>query len=315
MSFKFIGLDGGAAPASGGNVALWLYKTKSFTNTEPRSGEFFQIWDPNDARFPEPDSAHILFYTVGGWMKGADLTTKEDHPPSCGAAFGYMKWTKGSIPQKIYGWRGLHFGAYPYDYTDLTRYSGFGTSASTTGAWMIPNPCGNHFFTRTDFVAPDAAGNAKGDWNKVFNGGNGHWYDRDTTNFTDTTKDAPGSNGSIFGPGQNGAGKYPAGLAGSGTDTARGSADISMSLEVMDELGPLRFFIKGKAYDGADPDKHADEGNFQIDTSAGMLVDTGIPVQWDASQLRLGSGMMAPGPRDVRPTQKISFNVILEYKG
>jgi len=315
MTFKFIGLDGGAAPASGGNVALWLYKTKSFTNTDPSSGKFFQIWDPNDARFPEPDSAHILFYTVGGWMKGADLTTSEDHPASCGCAFGYMKWNKGSIPQKIYAWRGLHHGAYPYSYTDLQRYSGFGTSPSTTGAWMLPNPCGNHFFTQTDFVAPDATGNAKGDWTKVFNGGNGHWWDRRTSLVYDTTKDAPGSNGSIFGPGQNGAGKYPAGLAGSGTDTARGSADISMSLEVMDELGPLRYFIKGKAYDGTDPDKHADEGNFQIDTSAGMLVDTGIPVQWDASGLQLGTDMMAPGPRDIRPTQKISFNVILEYKG
>jgi len=89
-----------------------------------------------------------------------------------------------------------------------------------------------------------------------------------------------------------------------------------MSLEVMDELGPLRFFIKGKAYDGTDPDKYADEGYFQIDTTAGMLVDTGIPIQWDASQLRLVSGMMAPGPRDISPpAYKISFNVILEYKG
>jgi len=315
MTFKFIGEDGGAAPASGGNVALWVYKTKAFTNTDPSSGAFFQIWDPNDARFPEPDSAHILFYTVAGWMKGADLATKEDHPASCGCAFGYMKWNKGSIPQKIYAWRGLHSPGYPYDYTDLTRYSGFGTSASTTGAWMLPNPTGNHFFTQTDFVAPDAAANAKGGWTKVFNGGNGHWWDRSGLGGFDTTKDAPGSNASIFGPGQNGAGKYPAGLAGPGTTTARGSADISMSLEVMDELGPLRFFIKGKAYDGTDPDKHADEGNFQIDTTAGMLVDTGIPVQWDATNLKLGTGMMSPGPRDVRPTQKISFNVILEYKG
>jgi len=179
----------------------------------------------------------------------------------------------------------------------------------------LPNPCGNHFFTQTDFVAPDAEGNYLGDWDVVFNGGNGHWYDRASGGFPDQSKDAPGSNASIFGPGQNGAGKYPAGLAGPGTDTARGSADIAMSLEVMNELGPLRFFIKGKAYDGTDPDKHADEGNFQIDTTAGMLVDTGIPVQWDASNLQLGTGMMAPGPRDIRPTQKISFNVILEYKG
>jgi len=315
MTFKFIGEGGGAAPASGGNVALWLYKTKTFTNTDPSSGTYFQIWDPNDARFPEPDSAHILFYTVAGWMKGADLTTKEDHPASCGAAFGYMKWLKGSIPQKIYGWRGLHSPGYPYDYTDLTRYSGFGTSASTTGAWLLPNPTGNHFFTQTDFIAPDAVNNAKGGWTKVFNGGNGHWWDRSSGLGTDTTKDAPGSNGSIFGPGQNGAGRYPSGLAGPGTTTARGSADVSMSLEVMDELGPLRFFIKGKAYDGTDPDKHADEGNFLIDPTAGMLVDTGIPVQWDATNLKLGTGMMAPGPRDIRPTQKISFNVILEYKG
>jgi len=88
-----------------------------------------------------------------------------------------------------------------------------------------------------------------------------------------------------------------------------------MSLEVLNELGPLRFFIKGKSYSGTDPDKHADSGEFQIDPSAGMLVDTGIPVQWDASNLKLGTGMSVPGPRDVRFDGVLSFNVILEYKG
>jgi len=312
MSFKFIGEGAGVAP-SGGNVALWVYKTKTFSNTYIDTSQFFQVWDPNDKRFPEPDSAHFLIYTVAGWMKGADLSTKEDHPPSCGAAFGYKKFTKGNIPQKMYAWRGLHFDAYPYDYSRTDRYTGINTSPTGVGAMKLPNPCGNHFFTQSDFIAPDAEGNYLGDWDVVFNGGNGHWWDRGRA--TSFPTDAPGSNGSIFGPGQNGAGQFPAGLASSGTTTARGSADISMSLEVMNELGPLRFFIKGKAYDGTDPDKHADEGNFQIDTTAGMLVDTGIPVQWDASGLKLGTGMSVPGPRDVRFDGVLSFNVILEYKG
>jgi len=148
MSFKFLGEGAGVAP-SGGNVALWVYKTKSFTNVAPEWGSSFRIWNPNDTRFPEPNSAHILFYTVAGWMQDAALATREDHPPNCGCAFGYMKWNKGSIPQVIYGWRGGHANAYPYDYTDLTRYSGFNTTASTNGAWMLPNPGSNDFFTQS----------------------------------------------------------------------------------------------------------------------------------------------------------------------
>jgi len=307
MSFKFIGLDGGAAPASGSNSSIWVYKSADFTYWEPRASDVLQLWDPADPRMPEPDSAHVLVYTQTAWMKNL----AENRPPSCGAAFGYKKYLKGSVPQKVYGWRGSHM-PFPYTYNDKSRYGGFNTSASLTGAMLIPNPTDNSHFNQTDLLAPDAEANKIGAWDIVYNGGNGHWWDRNASNYT--TNDAPGSNGSIFGRGVNGAGHYPSGTGGPGTDTARGPVAERMSSEVFEELGALRNLIKGKSYDGTDPDKYADNGDFVINPDAGMLMLGGVPVGWDATKLKLGTGMMNPGPRDVAPTYKMSFNVILEYR-
>jgi len=39
-----------------------------------------------------------------------------------------------------------------------------------------------------------------------------------------------------------------------------------------------------------------------------------VPVGWDASKLKLGSGIMNPGPRQVALSYAMSFNVILEYR-
>jgi len=310
MSFKFFGDVGAAA---GGGAAVWLFKNKVFSNTTPSSGQYIQIWDPNDKTLIEPDSAHVLLYTPTGWMKGADLTTVEDHPPSCGAAFGYKKYLKGSIPQRVYGWRGTHFEAYPYDYTNRLKYAGFNTSASSgDGAMMLPNPCGNQFFTQTDFVAPDAENNAIGSWDKVFNGGNGHWFDRSTpTGANFATNDGPGSNGSIFGRGYNG-GKFPAGTGGPGTDTARGPVAKKIADGVFDELGLVKYFTQGLA--GTDTAK-ADNGAYEVVLPPGLFLFSQLPFQYDTSLLQISSGMSEPGPRSVRFDGVLSFNVILEFKG
>ena len=203
---------------------------------------------------------------------------------------------------------------FPYTYNDKAGYGGFNTSASLTGAMLIPNPTDNSHFTQTDLIAPDAEANKIGAWDIVYNGGNGHWWDRTNEPGFLTSHDAPGSNGSIFGRGVNGAGQYPSGTGGPGTTTARGPVAERMSKDVFEELGALRHFIKGKPYDGTDPDKYADNGDFVINPDVGMLMLGGVPVGWDASKLKLGTGIMNPGPRNVQPAYAMSFNVILEYR-
>jgi len=312
MSFKFIGEGGGAVPAESANSSIWVYKSANFTYWEPRASDVLQLWDPTNPRMPEPDSAHVLVYTQTAWMKQVGSGQAEDYPPSCGAAFGYKKYLKGSVPQKVYGWRGSHM-PYPFTYSDKSRYGGFNTSASLAGAMLIPNPTDNSHFNNSDLIAPDAEANKIGAWDVVYNGGNGHWFDRGT-GLTHKDRDAPGSNGSIFGRGVDGAGEYPSGTGGPGTTTARGPVAERMSSEVFEELGALRHFIKGKAYDGTDPDYYADNGDFVINPDAGMLMLGGVPVGWDASKLKLGTGIMNPGQRTVAPSYAMSFNVILEYR-
>jgi len=306
MTFKFIG---NAVAAAGGGAAVWLYKTKTFSGLSPSESEFIEIWDPSNPSLPEPSSAHVLLYALAGWMR----VHNENSPPNCGAAFGYKKYLKGEIPQKVYAWRGNHHNNYPYDYPN-SAYCGFNTEASFNGAMMLPNPANNGkgAFYRNDFIAPDAVGHAKGNWTKVFNGGNGHWWDRSTTpgeNFA--TNDGPGSNGSIFGPGYNG-GHYPAGTGGPGTDTARGPTATKIADGVLDELGMLKLFVKGKA--GADS-QHADDGDFVVVLPPDLFLFSQLPFNYDTSLLKLGTGMMIPGDRMANTSYQISFNVILEFKG
>ena len=324
MPFKLIGFGEGAAPTppppppppapTGANSTIWVRIEHPMDSETPASSKGVLIWADDDSRWPEPKSMHVLFTTVCARIDAGNpliYPDEEHYPPSCGAAFGYRRWTQGSIPKRLYAWYGSR-GAYPYDYTALSVFGGFNSAATNIGASELPNPTNNRNFHRTDFVAPDAVTNKRGDWDVVYNGGDGHWYDRGT----DKTRDAPGSNASIFGPGKDGAGKYPSGLASPGSTTARGSSDIRMALEIMPELGALRRFIKGKAYAGSDPNKFADEGLFQVVPGLGTLMAGGVPAQWNADKLKLLGALNPPGPRDIAYGygQKATCSILLEYE-
>ena len=94
---------------------------------------------------------------------------------------------------------------------------------------------GNQIFNNTDFVAPDAINNHWGDFDAVYNGGNGHFYSPSST-----AHDSPGSNGSPFGNGKTSTTEYPASCGGSGTAQGRGPKARGIGLDILKPLGSLR---------------------------------------------------------------------------
>ena len=118
--------------------------------------------------------------------------------------------------------------------------------------------------------------------------------------FVTTNDGRPGSNGSIFGPGQNGAGKYPAGTWWTWDTTARGPAAISMIADgVIDELGPLALFIKGKASGWNRPGRRGLCGDFANRYHRMLVLYSELPVQLGCHiTSQLGTGMMIPGRRE-----------------
>ena len=300
MTFSFIGGGG-----SGSGVAVWQYMDKDFSNLDPDPNKYIEIWDPNDPLLPEPASAHVLVYAKAAWMNKAAQGGYQDYPPACGSSFGYKHYSRGEVPQKVYAWKGRNFGAYPYDYTDQNAYFGFNIGPSKTGALMLPNCGAQSYFFQSDFIAPDAENNNFGDWTKIFNGGNGHYYD-DALQID--FHDGPGSSGSIFGRGYNGD-IYPAGSGGPGTATARGPEATHMAKGVMDELGLLKLFVKGKA---ADRD-HADNGDYQVVLPPDLFLFGQLPFDYNTSLLKLPVSTPPPNRKTI-PNYSMVFAVILEFK-
>ena len=304
MTFSFLGAGGG----SGSGVAVWQYLSKAFNNIDPTSSEFIEIWDPADPTLPEPASAHVLVYAQPGWKNAAGKPGVEDYPPSCGGAFGYKHYSQGEIPQKVYAWSGRAMPAYPYDYMDSQRFSGFNTTPSRTRAMMLPNCGGQTYFHRSDMLAPDAETHYEGDWTKVYNGGNGHWWDRGG-GLLPPPNDGPGSSGSFFGRGYDG-GHFPGGSGGPGTDTARGPTANKMADGLMDELGILKLFVKGKAQDS----NHAESGQFEVILPPDLFLFGQLPFQHDVSLLKLPAGRVPGDRNEEAPRLAMTFAVILEFK-
>ena len=306
MSFSFLGAGGG-----GSGVAIWQYLTKEFNNIPPDANEFIEIWDPNDPLLPEPASAHVLVYSKHMWMNQATGNVHENYPPACGSSFGYKHYSQGEVPTKVYAWKGNSMIGFPYDYTAKRAYCGFSDTPSyTTGEpMMLPNCGAQGDFFKTDSIAPDAETHHIGDWTKVFNGGNGHWWDRSVSPFFQNTNDGPGSSGSFFGRGYDG-GHFPGGSGGPGTDTARGPTATRMADGLMDELGLLKLFVKGKA---ASDNNHADDGDYQVVLPPDLFLFGQLPFQYDTSLLHLPVSN-TPSARNLAPTPKMVFAVILEFK-
>ena len=310
MTFSFIGAGGG-----GSGVSVWQYLTTDFDNTTPSSSKFIEIWDPNDPLLPEPASAHVLVYGPRAWMKVAKTTPVpsdlDEYPPACGSAFGYKRYTKGEIPTKVYGWRGFHMNPFPYPYDDHSRYFGFDTKPAidVNTSLMLPNCGGQQQFHQTDFLPSDAVTHQIGDWTKVFNGGKGHYWVRPFFPFR-PDNDGAGSNASFFGPGYDG-GHFPGGSGGPGTDTSRGPAATHIADGVLDELGLLKVFVKGKP---ASDNNHADNGDYEVVLPPDLFLFGQLPFQYDTSLLKLPVGNLPCDRRTYLPGPSMIFAVILEFK-
>ena len=305
MTFSFIGAGGG-----GSDVAVWQYLTKTFNNNPPAADQYIQIWDPNDPLLPEPASAHVLVYSKHMWMNQAGNQQGDEYPPACGSSFGYKHYSQGEIPQRVYGWKGNSMAGYPYNYAPIDKYCGFNTEPTrdTGSPLMLPNCGAQGDFHKTDAIAPDAETHHIGDWTKVFNGGNGHYWHRASFPFR-PNYDGAGSSGSFFGRGYDG-GHYPGGSGGPGTDTARGPVATRMADGLLDEFGLLKLFVKGKA---AADNEHADNGDYQVVLPPDLFLFGQLPFQYDASLLHLPVSN-APSARNVAPTPTMVFAVILEFK-
>ena len=299
-SFNFVGFGG-----SGSGVAVWKYTAKTFGNAHPDPAEFIQIWDPSDPLLPEPVSAHVMVYAMSAWKNKAGKSDQNDYPPACGTSFGYMKYEQGEIPQRVYAWRGRVM-PYPFKYNDSERFCGFNSTPSLNDAMMLPNTSAQGNFHQTDFLATDAETHRVGDWTKVFNGGNGHWYSGGGVSLHE---DGPGSSGSIFGHGYDGD-IYPGGSGGPGTATARGPAATHIADGVLEEFGLLKLFIKGKP---ASDDQHADNGAFRVVLPPDLFLFAQLPFQYDASLLKLPESI-SPARRQTVTSTNMVFAVILEFK-
>ena len=301
MTFSFLG--GGGGFGSGINVLRYVKGRLAGVNPDPN--RFLQLWDPNDPMWPEPDIAHVLYYGGTGWMNKYNASDREDYPPACGCAFGYKKFRKENVPQRLYGWIGALASTFPYDYSDSSAYGGFNIGPSRTGAWELPTPTRQGFFHKTDYLAPNVYGHAKGQWDAVFPGGNGHWFKR---TLVVTSPDGCGSNASVFGRGYPGD-VFPGGTGGPGTATARGPVATHIADGVLDELGAFKRFVKGKAQ--VSP-VQGDNGDFVVDIPSDMFEFAGAPVSPDGSLLKLPWGP-TPTSRDFINSYGGGFGAILQY--
>ena len=102
-----------------------------------------------------------------------------------------------------------------------------------------------------------------------------------------------------------------AGSGGPGTDTARGPIATHIADGVLDELGLLKLFVKGKA---ASDSNHADNGDYQVVLPQDLFLFGQLPFQYDTSLLKLPVGNLPCDRRTYLPGPSMIFAVILEFK-
>ncbi len=295
MPMRIINLNGGGGPApgpSGGASDSGLYKfltANNFTNQNPTSSKYVEIWEAGNKAKPRPESITVMMWGQPCWHKSGTQVTS--HPPDCGSAFGIVTLKGDDVPQKLYGFRGQHQIAYPYTY-EKSRTFGFSKTTSREGAWLLPNMCGNHLFSNTDFIAPDAAGHHWGDFDAVYNGGNGHFFS--TT--TGGTHDSPGSNGSPFGTGKTSTTAYPASCGGSGTASARGPKAKGIGSDILKPLGSLRPYASELEPVSSRLSFDGGNGGFEFILPTGSFgMARGVPYSPDDNIVRVEGG---PAPRN-----------------
>jgi len=302
MSFGFIGAGG-----AGSGGALWKYSEKSFTNTEPDSTKFFDIWESGNPALPEPDTVHIFMIGGRAWTRASETRdTLKVLPPCCGAAFGYKKFYKGNIPQKLYAWRGRHQEEYPYTYPK-DRTFGFNTEPTRDGAYLLPNMGGKHMFPQTDFIPADAKNNHYGDWDVVFNGGKGHYWEWQGIGEPD--HDGMGSNGSVFGDGYDGS-EYPAGSGSDGLVGARGTAANLMDSKILKEWGPTQRLISG---DDPTDNLIGTSGKAKFAVPANIFAVAAAPFAINGNDIKLPSPD-APLRRTDKSGSNLTFVVLQEWR-
>ena len=315
MPMRIINLEGGGGPApSGGASDSGLYKFlegTGFTNLNPDQNKYIEIWEEGNISKPKPDSITIMMWGTPCWHRSGSVTTL--NPPDCGSAFGIVTLKGDDIPQKLYVFRGAHQPTYPYTYPK-DRTFGFSKTVSREGAWLLPNMGGNHYFTNTDFIAADAVGHHWGDFDAVYNGGNGHFYTITPT--TGVDQDSPGSNGSPFGNGKTSTTIYPASCGGSGTATGRGPKAKGIGLDILKPLGGLR--PHALELEPQTPRLNYDGGNggFEFVLPTGTFgMARGAPYTPDTTVVRVAGG---PVPRNrVYPAASITYTphlyILFEY--
>ena len=312
MPMRIVNLKGGGGPApapSGGDSDSGLYKflkADYFNNTEPLSTKFVEIWRQGDKTRPRPDSITVMMWGAAAWH--ARGTVSDSHPPDCGSAFGIITIKGDDIPQKIYAWRGRHQPGYPYTYPK-DRTFGFNSTPSREGAWLLPNMTGNQIFNNTDFVAPDAINNHWGDFDAVYNGGNGHFYSPSST-----AHDSPGSNGSPFGNGKTSTTEYPASCGGSGTAQGRGPKARGIGLDILKPLGSLR--PHAIELEPTDLYREGGTGGFEFELPTGSFgMARGVPYTPNATVVRVDGGQPPKDRTFVEPAAYHSpyLYILFEY--
>ncbi len=312
MPMRIVNLKGGGGPApapSGGDSDSGLYKFINggeFTNLDPQTDKFIEIWEENNKSKPKPDSITIMMWGIQVWHN-SPLASR---PPDCGIAFGIITLKGDDIPKKLYVFRGRHQQTYPYTY-EKNRTFGFSSTVSRDGGWLLPNMCGQSAFTNTDFIAPDAVNNHWGDFDAIYNGGNGNFYSPSST-----AHDSPGSNGSPFGNGKTSTTEYPASCGGSGTDTSRGPKARGIGSDILKPLGGLRAHAIEIEPPAGGLNYLGGNGGFEFELPTGSFgMARGVPYTPEPTIVRVAGGKY-PNNRVV-PERSITYTpsiyILFEY--
>jgi len=302
MSFGFIG--GGSVGAGGSVVTI---KNTNFSNWNPDATKFHEVWEKDNFLKPEPDICHVFVVTRLPYMDRYNATGNVAKAGSCGAAFGYVFFEKGSVPEKLYGWKGRD-GDYPYTYSQDSYFCGLNSAPNRTNAFELPVPCPQSKFGANEpFIPPDAKNHFKGDWVVVFNGGKGG---PDTNPGGFVSAGAAGSSGSIFGDGYDGTSQYGAGSGGNASASGKGAAAVGMHPKVMPQWADV---FKATII-GDDPisGKVGASGKATFNVPADYFIFGSAPSLIDVSRVALPEPQL-PQPGNVSNNTSMTFTVINQY--
>lgn len=295
MPMRIVNLKGGGGPApapSGSNGGLFsLNRYANFENANPSPDKFIQLWESGNKAKPRPKTVTIIMWGPRCWHRNGFIDTT--HPPDCGSAFGIVTLREEDIPERIYAFRGAHQSGATYTYP-IERTFGFSRNLSRTGAWLLPNMGANHYFTDNDFPAADAVNHHWGDFDVIYNGGDGHFFPITGA----LTHDSPGSNGSPFGAGITSTSQYPASCGGSGTSTARGPKADGIQDDILTPLGSLRPYASEIEPEQDKLNLWGGAGGFEFVLPSGLFgMENGVPYTTDVTKVRIEGGI-APRQRN-----------------